>query len=114
MEGCNLRNGTARNLVRVGVRQRVALSISGHKTRSILDRYNIVSDRDLRDATPRTQDYLIATAAEEAKRKPAEMRRQIENGHGYGTILGIGPSRFGTKIKSCAARFTCSTHWKNY
>jgi hypothetical protein len=59
----DLRRSAVRTLIHAGVDGTTAMKVSGHKTRSMLLRYDIVTERETTDELLRADGYLITAGA---------------------------------------------------
>ena len=69
----DFRRTAVRNTVRAGLPERVAIAVSGHKSRIVFDRYNIVNEDDLKKASQKGKRYH-------------DDKVNLKNGHNLGPV----------------------------
>ena len=73
----DLRRSGARFLIRSGIHPHVTMKITGHKTDSMLRRYNIVDERDLRDAAKKLSDFMNAPTPEQPRADSQQIQSHV-------------------------------------
>ena len=96
-----------RNLNRAGVTETVAMKITGHKTRSVFDRYDITSEEDLADASRKLQALAGTITGTIGKMDTEALREGIAR-----SLKGKGLVVARDRIELSTLRFSvvCSTN----
>jgi integrase len=95
----DLRRSAVRNFTAAGVPDVVAMAITGHRTRAVFDRYNIVSPVQLQEAA-RKLSAAASPVGAEVQRTPARPATSTEQAQAGGFGGGFGGAAGGAALLS--------------
>lgn len=75
------RRTAVRNMVLAGIAEKRAMQISGHRTRSVFDRYDISTEKDAVDSGVKVREYHLKQAETIAAEKLGDELGDVEIGH---------------------------------
>ncbi len=75
----DFRRTAVRNIDRRGITQAIGMKLTGHKTPSVYQRYNIISDSDLEEAAGRLEGPMVPNMVPNGPNRPNRLKYNAVN-----------------------------------